>query len=267
MLKQRIITALWLLPLMLGMLFYAPQWLWAAFGGLITLLALWEYARMSGLDAQQNHRYLAATALFMLAAYTGGWRLPAWIWCAVLAFWLLAMPLWLKRKWTLKGGWQAYAVGWLLMLPFWFALIGLRPDTEAALPLLAVMGLVWVADVAAYFCGKAFGRRKLAPAISPGKSWEGAIGGAVCVAVYLTLARQAGWLAFDTGWLSTILIGLLLTAVSVCGDLLESWLKRAAGIKDSSALLPGHGGVFDRVDSLIAVLSVYAAVVALTQAV
>ncbi|QEY23766.1 phosphatidate cytidylyltransferase [Neisseria animalis] len=263
MLKQRIVTALWLLPLMLGMLFYAPSWLWAVFSALIALTALWEYARMGGLDKRQTNHYLAAGALFMLAAYTGGWTLPAWIWWVVLVFWLLVMPLWLKNKWTLKGGWQTYAVGWLLMMPFWFALVGLRPDTEAALPLLAVMGLVWVADIFAYFSGKAFGKKKLAPAISPGKSWEGVIGGAVCVVVYLTLVRSAGWLGFDTGWIATVFIGLILTAVSVCGDLLESWLKRAAGLKDSGNLLSGHGGVFDRVDSLIAVLSVYAAVQAL----
>ena len=259
MLKQRILTALWLLPLMLGMLFYAPDWLWAAFSGLIALLGLWEYARMSGLDKLKIHHYLAAGAFFMLVAYTGGWLLPDWVWLAVLAFWLLVMPVWLKKKWVLAGGWQAYVVGWLLMMPFWFALVSLRPTPQAAWSLLAVMGLVWVADICAYFSGKAFGKHKLAPAISPGKSWEGAIGGAVCVLVYWSLVWQAGWLAFDAGWLPTMLIGLVLTVVSVCGDLLESWLKRAAGIKDSSNLLPGHGGVFDRVDSLIAVLSVYAA--------
>lgn len=263
MLKQRVITALWLLPLMLGMLFYAPSGLWAAFCGLIALLALWEYARMSNIGAEQIKPYLIGTWAFGCLAYWGGWTLPAPAWLAVLAFWLVAMPLWLKKKWTLTGGWQAYAVGWLLVLPFWFALVDLRPSTDYATSLLAVMGLVWVADICAYFCGKTFGKNKIAPTISPGKTWEGAIGGAVCVAVYLTLVRQAGWLTFDSGWLATMAIGLVLTVVSVCGDLLESWLKRAAGIKDSSNLLPGHGGVFDRVDSLIAVLSVYAAMMAL----
>ncbi|ASK27221.1 phosphatidate cytidylyltransferase [Neisseria chenwenguii] len=263
MLKQRILTALWLLPLMLGMLFYAPNGLWAAFAGLIALLALWEYSRMAGLDARRTNHYLAASLIFGIIAYAGGWTLPNLVWYAVLAFWLIVMPMWLVKKWTLKGSWQAYTVGWLLMMPFWFALVSLRPAPESAVSLLAVMGLVWVADISAYFSGKAFGKHKLAPAISPGKSWEGAIGGALCVAVYLIIVRQAGWLAFDTGWPNTLLIGLVLTVVSVCGDLLESWLKRAAGIKDSSKLLPGHGGVFDRVDSLIAVLSVYAAVLAL----
>ena len=259
MLKQRVITALWLLPLMLGMLFYAPQWLWAAFSGLIALIALWEYARMSGLDKVKTNHYLAATLLFGIVAYAGGWELPDLVWYAVLAFWLVVMPLWLNRKWKLSGGWQAYAAGWMLMVPFWFALVSLRSDSDEALPLLAVMGLVWVADIFAYFSGKAFGKHKLAPAISPGKSWEGAAGGALCVAIYITLVRDARWLSFETGWPATVGVGLILTVVSVCGDLLESWLKRSAGIKDSSNLLPGHGGVFDRVDSLIAVLSVYAA--------
>ena len=259
MLKQRIITALWMLPLMLGMLFYAPQWLWAAFCGLISLVTLWEYSLMSGLEKLKTNHYLAATLVFGVIAYAGGWMLPDIVWYAVLAFWLVVMPLWLKFKWKLNGGWQAYTVGWLLVMPFWFALMSLRPHPDYALSLLAVMGLVWVADVFAYFSGKAFGKHKIAPTVSPGKSWEGAIGGAVCVAVYMTVVWWSGWLTFNAGWFNTVLIGLVLTVVSVCGDLLESWLKRAAGIKDSSNLLPGHGGVFDRVDSLIAVVSVYAA--------
>lgn len=262
MLKQRIITASWLLPLMLGMLFFAPGWLWAAFAALITLLTLREYARMSGMGQRQANHYLAATALFLLAAYTGGWMLAQWIWWVVLAFWFVLAPAWLRKKWTLDGGWQAYAAGWVMIVPFWFALVSLRPTPVYALPLLAVMGLVWVADIAAYFFGKAFGRNKLAPAISPGKSWEGAFGGAACAAVYMGLVWQGQWLAFDTGFFATVFIGLVLTAVSVAGDLLESWFKRASGMKDSSSLLPGHGGVFDRVDSLIAVVCVYAAILA-----
>lgn len=259
MLKQRILTALVLLPLMLGMLFYASPPLWAAFSGLIAMLALWEYSRMVKLGEGVKLPYLAGTALFMLLAYLGDWQLPPLAWAGVLVFWLLVMPLWLKNKWRVGADWKGLAVGWLLMLPFWFALLLLRPDEDAAASLLAVMGLVWVADIFAYFSGKAFGKHKLAPSISPGKSWEGAVGGAVCVLVYMALVRNAGWLGFDVSWQAVALIALVLTVVSVCGDLLESWMKRAAGVKDSSQLLPGHGGVFDRVDSMIAVLSVYAA--------
>jgi len=194
MLKQRILTALWLLPLMLGMLFYAPMWLWAAFCGLIAMLTLWEYARMSGLDKLKINHYLASTLVFGVIAYAGGWQLPDLVWYVVLAFWLIVMPWWLKAKWKLNGGWQAYTVGWLLVMPFWFALVYLRPQPEDALSLLAIMGLVWVADIGAYFCGKSFGKRKIAPTISPGKSWEGVIGGALCVAVYMTIVWKAGWL-------------------------------------------------------------------------
>lgn len=259
MLKQRIITALILLPIMLIMLFWSPHFLWEAFTALIALLALWEYGRMCGFNSTQQTQYLIGSTIFLLLAGLGDWQLPALAWLAVLGFWAGLMPLWLKHKWRLAGGWQAAATGWMLMLPFWFALSGLRGDNPKAL--LAIMGLVWIADIFAYFCGRLFGRHKIAPAISPGKTWEGAIGGAVFVLIYMNYVRDAGWLTFNAPWLVMAIVALILTAVSVCGDLLESWLKRAAGVKDSSQLLPGHGGVFDRVDSLIAVLSVYAAII------
>ena len=260
MLKQRILTALVLLPLMLGMLFGAGSGLWAAFSGLLALLALWEYSRLCGMDKGVKMPYLAGTALFMGLAYAGDWQLPAVAWWAVLLFWLLVMPLWLKNKWRLAANWQGMAAGWLLMLPFWFALLALRPQAEQATALLAVMLLVWVSDVFAYAAGRLWGRHKLAPAISPGKSWEGAAGGLLAVWLYMSWARSAGWLEFELSWFATMLVATLLTAVGIGGDLLESWLKRAACVKDSSNLLPGHGGVFDRIDSLIAVISVYAAV-------
>lgn len=260
---QRILTALVLLPLMTGMLFYAPDALWALFCGLMVLIALWEYSRLCKLDYRQKMPYLLGTALFMLFAYTGNWQLPAPAWWLVLGFWLLVMPLWLKKKWPVGNDWKGLAAGWMLMLPFWFALVGLRPEPDAALSLLAVMGLVWVADSFAYFIGRKFGKHKIAPAISPGKSWEGAAGGLVCAVVYILIVRNAGWLGFETSAAGAAAVAAVLTVVSICGDLLESWLKRAAGVKDSSNLLPGHGGVFDRTDSLLAVLSVYAAITAL----
>ena len=263
MLKQRILTALVLLPLMLGMLFAAGSGLWALFSGLIALLALWEYSRLCSMPEQVQRPYLAGTVLFMALAWAGGWRLPAAAWAAVLAFWLLGMPAWLRFKWRLQADWKGLAAGWLLMLPFWFALLELRPDSQSALHLLAVMMLVWVADVFAYVFGRLWGKHKLAPAISPGKSWEGVFGGLLCVLVYASLARAAGWFGFNISWLGIMLTASVLTFVGIGGDLLESWFKRAAGVKDSSNLLPGHGGVFDRVDSLIAVLSVYAAIGAL----
>lgn len=265
MLKQRILTALVLLPLMVGMLFWAGSGLWAAFCGLIALVALWEYSRMCGLNARQTRRYLWASAALGVLLYAvgdeglaTGW-LAHLFWLAVLVFWLCAVPLWLYRKWKLKANGRGMLLGWMLMLPFWLALVGLRPDTAYAGDLLAVLVLVWLADVAAYFAGRAFGKRRLAPVISPKKSSEGALAALLCVALYAAWLHGGGSFSFGSGLWSSVWLAVLLAVVSIWGDLLESWFKRAAGIKDSSHLLPGHGGVFDRIDSLIAVLSVYAA--------
>lgn len=262
MLKQRILTALWLLPLMLGMLLWGNQTVWGLFCGVITMLALWEYARIIKFTRHIMRPYLCGTALFLLTALLGDWALPALIWLVVLVFWLAVMPMWLRQKWQPKGIW-AMSAGWLLMLPFWFAMMQLRPENESVAPILSVMILVWIADSGAYFVGRAIGKHPLAAVISPKKSKEGAIGGWILVLIYMTFARQWGWLGFEMSWFGTMFVATILTVVSIGGDLLESWLKRAAGVKDSSQLLAGHGGVFDRVDSFIAVLAVYAAMVVL----
>lgn len=262
MLKQRILTALWLLPLMLMMLWWANTAVWGLFCGVITMLALWEFGRMTNWSGATQKHYLIGTGFFLLMALAGNWQLPTFVWWMVLAFWLVMMPMWLHKKWTLTGIW-AMAAGWMLMLPFWFAMMVLRPENESIAPLLSIMVLVWIADSGAYFVGRAWGKHKLAPVISPKKSWEGAIGGWLITLIYMCWAREWGWLGFEMSWFGTMMVSSLLVAVSIGGDLLESWLKRAAGIKDSSQLLSGHGGVFDRIDSLIAVLAVYAAVTVL----
>lgn len=265
MLKHRILTALALLPLMLGMLFFAGSGLWVAFGGLISLLALREYARIAGLHACQNRYYLFASALLGGLLYaSGGADLDtgggfAVLWMGVLAFWLVVAPVWLYAKWELRPGWSALLLGWVLFVPFWLAFVGLRPDAAYATDLLAVMVLVWLADVAAYGVGRVWGRRRLAPVISPKKSWEGALGAMACAVLYALWLHSTDGFTFGSTWLSAVGMAVLLTIVSIYGDLLESWFKRAAGIKDSGRLLPGHGGVWDRIDSLVAVLSVYAA--------
>lgn len=259
MLKQRILTALVLLPLMLLMLFAAPLGLWAAFAALIALLALWEYSRLCAFTPKQQINYVGGTALFMLAAYAGAWLLPSFLWAAAFAFWLLLIPAWLHHKWTLKGaGVRSAATGWLLVLPFWQGLLLLHADPWL---LLAVMTVVWLADIAAYFVGKRFGRRKLAPNISPGKSWEGAAGGVAAAAVFGLLAAPA-FSEHLPVW-AGVWLAAALAALSIVGDLFESWLKRAAGVKDSGTLLPGHGGVFDRIDGLIAVVALAAALTVL----
>lgn len=262
MFKQRIITALLLLPLMLGMLFFASQTVWIIFSGIIALLALWEYGRLMGLVKNQNNRYVIFTLLFGLIAALGYWQLPRLAWLAVLLFWLVVVPCWLIGKWSLRPDWRGYLVGISSIVPFWFALTDLRQTPEQSFSLLAVMGLVWVSDTFAYFTGKQAGKHKLAPMISPGKSWEGFVGALVAVWIYATCGWFWDWFGWSASWIITVLAATTLMIISVCGDLFESWLKRLAGMKDSSHLLPGHGGILDRIDSLIAVLSTYAAVMA-----
>ncbi len=259
MLKQRIITGLLLLGLMLGMLFFAPQGLWMAFSGAIALLVLWELGRMYSFPPVMLKIYLLASVIVGLWFYLSSWRADfvvlGGLALVILLFWLLLVPLWLNKKWHLRHPWQVMLLGWVLVLPFWLALLDLR-ETLSPLSLLCLMGLVWVADVGAYAFGRLFGKRKLAPAISPGKSWEGALGGLLCVIAYVWIVTRVGWLSLPLSWWLLAIAVVMLTAVSIVGDLFESWLKRCAEVKDSSNLLPGHGGVFDRVDSLIAVLSV-----------
>ena len=160
-------------------------------------------------------------------------------------FWLLLVPFWLRCKWRLTGV-PGVMVGFLVLLPAWAALVQLR--TLGPWPLLAILALVWVADSAAYFFGSHFGRHKLAVTISPGKTWEGALGAAATVLVYGLVMRQVFGLHHSPLWLW--LLGLpVMTALSIVGDLFESLLKRQVGLKDSSNILPGHGGVLDRIDS------------------
>lgn len=312
MLKQRILTALVLLPLMLGMLFFANSGIWAIFASLIALLGLWEYGRLCHLTQIQQVRYLFSSIVLGLCLYFIKFSslflrfyLPrsdilrplvitsvSIFTALVLIFWLLIVPLWLKHKWKLHPNLLAMAVGWLLILPFWLALIKFGPHSLPewlgrwhdstqdltnriilVMPLLIVMSIVWVADISAYFIGRAIGKHKLAPIISPNKSWEGAIGAVVCTSCYISILsivfKQSAIFEysavfeysvihrlFDLKYSVLLTLTIILTIVSILGDLLESWLKRAAGVKDSSALLPGHGGILDRTDSLLAVLGV-----------
>lgn len=194
MLKQRILTAAVLLPLMLLMLFCAGSFLWAAFSALIALLVLWEYGRLAGLSERQQIPYLGSTAFFMLTAWAGGWELPPFVHVIVLLFWLVVMPRWLYRKWRVSASASGLFVGWLLVLPFWFALVSLRPDAEAAGRLLAVMVLVWLADCGAYFVGRKFGKTKLAPNLSPKKAGKAqSAGWCWCWYTQALRAAQAGW--------------------------------------------------------------------------
>lgn len=164
---------------------------------------------------------------------------------------MVAVPLWLARGVAMQHKPALIAAGVIVLVPAGYALAVLEPRE-----LLAALILVWVADTAAYFVGRKWGRRKLAPSISPGKTWEGAGGGLAAAVAYAIICGT--FLLGTVGWLPLATAAALLTAISIVGDLFESAAKRQAGVKDSGTLLPGHGGILDRVDSATAVLPVAA---------
>lgn len=257
MLKTRIITALFLAAGLFGALFWLP-----AGGAVLLFIAIvvlggWEWAGILKMAPSSRWLYGIATGLPCLLIHVYGMprMLLVGLWSVSAVFWLLLVPLWFRHKWPLRVDALGLSIGWLLLIPSWAAMTALY--LRSPWWLLAAMALVWVADIAAYFVGRACGRRKLAPTISPGKTWEGAMGAVAGVLLYgLVLGWQTGWIqSLDVIRMLSLVAGLLvLTAVSIVGDLFESLAKRQAGIKDSSALLPGHGGVLDRIDSLTSTL-------------
>jgi phosphatidate cytidylyltransferase len=277
MLKTRVITAVLLLAVLLPILFMPqlaplfPLVVLAFFGA-----ASWEAYRLVEPQARFPLLLPAVWTLGFAGAIVGaplGFH-PEWWWSGAVAAWLLAFLPCFARGLPALGTAGARLHGVLYLLALVAAFMGMTvlyagiPDRHPGSPilLLSAMAIVWIADIGAYFSGKAFGKRKLALSISPGKSWEGAIGGGLAVlligAATVLLAERAPWLRETLavrvqaawGWGGTMLVLVLLVAASVIGDLAESQLKRRAGMKDSSELLPGHGGVLDRIDALIPVL-------------
>lgn len=268
MLKQRILTALVMLAVLLPALFHPNPTAFTAIALVLVVAAAWEWARLNGCESTTAAGCAALMGLLMaLFWWAGGleqsWR-EAWIFVGVL--WVVLAVTMLRRG---VNGWTSWPssvrllLGLCLIAFAWLALVQARHLGLTFL--LSVLLLVWMADVAAYFGGKAFGRRKLAPSISPAKSWEGAISGLLGVFVLgmsWAWVDSSGWgdqgslynRLWQLGPVLACLALLFLTAMSVAGDLLESLVKRSAGVKDSSQLLPGHGGVLDRVDALLPVL-------------
>ena len=263
MLKARVITALLLLGGLLAAVFLLPAVGWLAFVSVICAAAAAEWGGIAGFSVTRRRVYALLLGLLCMAGglVAGLHRNDAVapfglvpVYAVSALFWLLCVPFWLRARWAMPGAGAASIVGLVLLLPPSLAMAHLRLLSPWLL--LGVMAAVWVADIAAYFTGRAFGRRKLAPSISPGKSWEGAYGAAVGVVIY-------GFICFSyvghamAGVGSVVFAAAALvafTAVSIMGDLFESMLKRQAGVKDSGTLLPGHGGILDRIDSLTSTL-------------
>ncbi len=257
---RRVSTALLLLALFVPAVLWAPGWLWALLMAAVVGAAAYEWGRLSQFPNATARIYAAALALGVAALpYVLGDDWPAvqlGLFGLAAAFWLIVAPLWLLGRWRVPQPFVRAGVGVVLLVPTWAALLYLQARGPAVL--LGMMALVWIADTAAYFSGRHFGRHKLAPLISPGKTWEGVAGALAAVTAY------AAALSFAVGmplpWLVVVAAGLLY--VSVLGDLFESWIKRVSGMKDSGGLLPGHGGVLDRIDALTSTLPIAAALLA-----
>ncbi len=270
MLKQRIATALVLLALLVPSLVVAAPWPFALLALVALSAAGWEWARLNQAGALAVPLGVLL-GLACAAAYAAGWAAsaPRGVWWLAMGVWVLGATWVLRRGvagWSEVPRWLRWAIGLLALWTAWLALVNAR--AVGLNFIFSIFFLVWTADVFAYFGGRAFGRRKLAPAISPGKSWEGVwsgAAGALIVAIgWLLLDRSRGvdspsiysLVAGQLGWIGLALVVVLLVAMSVVGDLFESLVKRSAGAKDSSSLLPGHGGILDRIDAVLPVFPI-----------
>ena len=272
MLKQRIITALVLLAILLPALFYPSPEPFTAVVLVLMAGAAWEWGRLNGAGAVGSVVVGAVCVALCAASWMFGLptRTLTPLWVAAGAFWVLGSA-WLLHAGV--AGWPRIPAALRLVvgvLALWLAWLAVVQARNVGINfLLSVLLLVWVADIFAYFAGRAFGLRftkgKLAPSISPGKSWEGVWGGlaGVVVMAFVWVVADAHWQAAVPsfysrmalqGWWMLVLAALFMVAMSVSGDLVESLIKRSAGVKDSSGLLPGHGGVLDRVDALLPTL-------------
>ena len=276
MLGQRIVTAVVLLALLVPAIWAPQSWPFAALTLVFVAAAGWEWARLNG--AGIAVAVVFAGLLLVACLGTGSvamqGQVPRSVWMVLAAAWILGGGWALRRGvegWRHAARWVTWPVGMMALWAAWVALVTARAQGLGFL--LSVLCLVWVADIAAYFGGRTFGHRKLAPAVSPGKTWEGVWSGVVGVLllswgwaglVQSSAGSDAGGAAglgasvfsllferYGVGWGGALLI--LLSGMSVVGDLFESLVKRAAGAKDSSRLLPGHGGVLDRIDALLPV--------------
>jgi phosphatidate cytidylyltransferase len=255
MLKERVGTAMVLFVLFLAGLFFLTSFQWALLMLAVVCMGAWEWATLIRLNPVGVRVFSVVVGLLgAVLLWSGATRdlftasePNTWLMVVVTVFWVVAVPLWLKLRPRIENQLLLAGIGLLVLLPTWLAFDGLRQVSP--LLLLAVMFTVWIADTAAYFSGKRFGRRKLAPAISPGKTWEGVLGAFLGVTLYGIMLCVVLDLSF---WLIPGLLALV--ALSIVGDLFESLLKRQAGLKDSGNLLPGHGGVLDRIDGLTSTL-------------
>lgn len=266
MLWKRVLTAIVLLPLVLWALFALPPTGIAILIGVVVTIATWELGALIELKTTAG-RALYTIIMVVFGASGSVWLLQGGsllpLFAVACGWWIYAVIHIFKEDGSYGGVFgnsvARPVAGLLVMVPTWLGFVALYvSDTAAPNLLLYVLVLVWVADSLAYFSGRAWGRHKLAPAVSPGKSVEGVVGGLIGVAIIATAAGMILWQHEGKALLFWIVLSLLTGAISVVGDLTESIFKRRAGVKDSGRLLPGHGGVFDRIDALTSAVPVFA---------
>lgn len=259
MLLRRILTAAVLVPLALAGLFLLSVRDWAIASGVFVLVGAWEWGSIAGWGTVTRAAFTAVVAATFAAVIL--WVLPAadgfaqWgplVWGIAVAFWVFAALPWLAMGWHVRSPVVLALTGWWVLVPAWLAVVAMQPEPGR---LLVILATIWVADSCAYFVGRRFGRHKLAPRVSPGKSREGVAGALAGVAVYFAIVEAVSPGVIGRGaWPGVLLFLEAMVVLSIVGDLFESWMKREAGVKDSGWILPGHGGVLDRIDSLTSAL-------------
>ena len=256
MLKNRIITALAIAFVALAAIFLLPLWAFSLFFLAAAGFGVFEWAGFAGLESLRAKLFytglfvLMAAGLYLLKAYFADFiGLVAMLWMCAIA----SILLYPTGEFLFKNQWFVGALGLVIMLGAWVSLSMLRAHDQGALWLVWLFVLTTATDVGAYFVGKAFGKNRLAAQLSPGKTWEGAVGGCV-IATLICASALMFWQSYSL--LSAFLLTIALVCISVFGDLFESLLKRTSGVKDSGTILPGHGGVLDRIDSVVAVLPI-----------
>ena len=272
MLKLRIITALVLIPVFVLSVLYMPDVWFAVFMASVIALAAWEWAAIVGYkETLKRSGYVTTIILIMATVFVyRSSPLATWVITMALLWWLCAA--WMVVRYQRHQGLDfhlimpAGIIGVLVLVPAWLSLIMLHADEPEGIKLvLFLLVLIWSADISAYFCGRRWGKNKLCDQVSPGKSWEGVFGALFAgTMAALAYALSQGMNGLDI--LIFVSICLLTVMASVLGDLLESLMKRLGEVKDSGSILPGHGGVLDRIDSLTAALPVFLSALCLWEA-
>jgi phosphatidate cytidylyltransferase len=248
-LRKRIVTAVVLAAILVAIMLLLPPFATYVLLTVLVLAGAWEWSAFLRVDGLVRRTLYVAFLAMMMPVFWFVTEAPEWrarVLAGAVAWWLIAL-VWIVFAPQRVSAWSAALAGALSLLPAWLALMRLRSDLpHGAEWMLFTLVLVFAADIGAFFAGRRFGRLRLAPAVSPGKTWEGVLGGAVAGA----LVGIAGGAWFGVPLYTFLPLCLAAVAFSVVGDLTESLLKRFAGLKDSGTLFPGHGGVMDRIDSV-----------------